>query len=718
MRRVLMYADNVVAQLERLTGGRLRIRPTIRNLIALRAPVVWSLVAKACRIARMTRVRSGWWSAQLGHALLRSGNANLAVSAYFDAISTLDSSSPESVARLITSGQVPGRVPDSWLLGLGRALRETGDLKTAATVTRAGIDDGASRRQLETLARMEDELGLLANAIGLQERIAREHGARDPRPRYLLARSYRKAGYWRDAAFALLDNIDDHPRHAVSFRMLAMVAHSMATWNGTFVNTLPNPAEGLFEFGDTFPSRPTSAIATSDPAEVAVLAMTRAAELQPQRANWQAALGDALALAGRPAEAVRHYTAAVQYADVSNERWALTAKQRWQFHLEHARHAAGRQRVQDPLFDVKLTPAGPPLVGRHAVPGLFLARLTYMGLAIDGIVPEPRHSAVELYLNGLLLRTVNLTQLDYFRQFNVTIKRNAFDRFPNESTLEVRTQDGESLSGPGGAPSLTIRVPHGDGTILAIIEEGGKLDKKGEIRPSVLDMRRRQDRDLEIYSSVREFFEHRLGRSLFLLYGTLLGYHRDGDLIPGDDDFDAGYVSDRHDPVAVKEEAKEIIIELIRAGFTVSFNRKGRLFRIQLERTEVDGCHIDIHPIWFQEGRVWIHNLVSMPSIRDDFLPVARGQLRGVPVSAPRRAETFLRGNYGPGWTTPDPGFRYYPSEVDPYVLRNLERALISVSEYRELASRIEREVGDDPRAGRLVSLGSQDLYPLDEFIP
>jgi tetratricopeptide (TPR) repeat protein len=622
------------------------------------------------------------------------------------------------VAQLITSGQVPERVPDSWLLDLGRALRETGDLKAAATVTRASIHDGASRRQLETLAKIEDDLGMLANAIELRERIAREHGSHDPRARYLLAHSYQKAGHWRDAALALLDNIVDHPRHAASFRVLAMVARSMATWNGTFVNALANPAEGMFEFGDTFPKRADSPITASDPAEIAVQAMTRAADLQPQRANWQVALGDALALAGRPAEAVRHYAAAVQNADASNERWALPAKQRWQFHLEHARHAAGRPHVQDPLFYVEFTPAGRPPAGQHAVPGLFLARLTYMGLAIEGVVLESRHSAVELYLNGQLLRVVNVTQLDYLRQFSVTIKRNAFDRFPTESVVEVRTLDGETLPGPGGAPSLAIRAPHGDGTILTIIEQGGKLDKKGEIRPSAQDMRRRQDRDLEIYSSVREFFEHRLRRSLFLLYGTLLGYHRDGDLIPGDDDFDAGYVSDHHDPVAVKEETKEIIIQLVRAGFTVSFNRKGRLFRIQLERTEVNGCHVDIHPIWFQHGNVWIHNVVSMPSTRDDFLPTVHGQLRGVLVSAPRRAEIFLRGNYGPGWTTPDPGFRYYPSEVDPAVMRNLERALISVSEYRELASRIEREVGNDPRAGHLVSLGSQNLYPLDEFIP
>jgi hypothetical protein len=71
----------------------------------------------------------------------------------------------------------------------------------------------------------------------------------------------------------------------------------------------------------------------------------------------------------------------------------------------------------------------------------------------------------------------------------------------------------------------------------------------------------------------------------------------------------------------------------------------------------------------------------------------------------------------GPCWTVPGPGFRYYPSEVTPAIRRNLNRGLITVGEYRSPTRRIREELGDTPTAGRFVSIGSQDLYPLRDFM-
>lgn len=718
MRRAMQLADNVLGRMEHWTGNRVRIRPAMRRLIAVRSPTMWQVLAWMCRVARSTRIRPASWSARLGHALLHAGRPDEAATAYLEAISEQDPASPTGVSARVRQGHLPPGIPPSWITDLVIALRDLGDVDAAAAVMRAGVAaEPSSGRQLEMLARLEEELGNVARASELRNEIALRRGAHDPRARYLLARSYDRAGRWHDAISTLLDNIEDHPQHAASYRLLAAVASSIATWDGTFTDAEATPSGGRFEFGGALPHRPGSMSLGNDPAELAVNALARAVALQPQRSSWRAALGDALAAAGRPAEAIEQYTAAVKEADVSSERWALTAKQRWQFQLERAWHSHGQSRVDDPLFDVVLSPKGSSFTGIRSVSGLFRARLTYAGLAIEGFVAATPHDTVDVYLNGQLLRKVNIAAANHHRQFSITVKRNALARFPSDAAIDIRTASGDPLVAPSGAQSLRLEIPHGDGTILMIMSDGGRLDKKGEIRPSAADMRRRQDRDLEIYSAVRKFFEQRIGRTLFLLYGTLLGYHRDGDLIPGDDDFDAGYVSDKNDPVAVKQETKEIIVELVREGFTVSFNRKGRLFRVQLDRSETDGGHIDIHPIWFQDGKVWIHNLLAMPSSRDDYLPGTDGTLRAVAVSAPRKPEVFLSGNYGPGWTTPDPGFRYYPSRVDPAILQNLEKALISVLEYNELADRIRREVNGDPRAGRLVSLGSQNLYPLDQFI-
>jgi hypothetical protein len=161
----------------------------------------------------------------------------------------------------------------------------------------------------------------------------------------------------------------------------------------------------------------------------------------------------------------------------------------------------------------------------------------------------------------------------------------------------------------------------------------------------------------------------------------------------------------------------DFIVELVRAGFTVSFNRRGRLFRIHLDSRGTSDRHVDVQFIWFQDGHAWLHNQARLPLKRDDFLPPRPATLRGVKVWLPADPEAFLRANYGPQWRVPDPGFRYYPGDVDPGVIANLGRSLITVSEYEQLAERVGAATADVPTAGRLVSIGAQDLYPLEDFI-
>jgi tetratricopeptide (TPR) repeat protein len=457
---------------------------------------------------------------------------------------------------------------------------------------------------------------------------------------------------------------------------------------------------------------------TPDPAPLRTAreALETAVTLRPNDARWRAALGEAYAAAGDLDGAVAAYEKAVRAAERTTQRWALGTKQRWQFQLElcHARN--GTARVVDPLFQVTAIPAGKQVTGDHQVPGLFTAQLGYAGLTISGFLLTPAAAEyVTVMLGESVLRSVNVNDDSHLPLFTLLIKRSALARFPQASTLRVVTPEGEPLRAPHGFAHIELAIPHGDGSVAGILGAGGSLTKKGEIAQSLVEVRQRQDRDLEIYRRVRDFFEDHLGRSIFLLYGSLLGYHRDGDLIPGDDDFDAGFVCDATDAVGAKQETKDIVVALISAGFTVSFNRRGRLFRIQLNRAGRD--HVDVHPVWFQDGNAWIHNVARLPLTRDQFLPAATGKLRGVTVSTPHDPEAFLQENYGKGWKVPDPGFRYYPGALAPQVRRNLARALITVGEYHDLARRVERETAGSATAGRLVSIGSQDLYPLEQFI-
>jgi tetratricopeptide (TPR) repeat protein len=686
---------------------------------------LWRWVAVYCRVRRaLGGTGRRLWTARLGYALMRLDRHDEATAAYAAAITgdPAAASWTEIVRRVEAEVDQNAVVPapdgrteplPNWFHHLGLSLREQGELEAAVTLVEYACQrDTGKSRWLDRLAHLHEHLGNLDAAADARMRLIELQGDDDPAPRLALATLYDRAGQWDLAAQVLNYNTAKHPGHTPSLELLARVSTSMALWGGTFTGMLTDRTGGRFTL-----AAPGLDDADATHSAKARSALERAIALDPTKPKRRAALADACLAQGDLASAIEHYQAVVDKADTSTSRWALGAKQRWQFQLERCHHRLGQPRVSDPLFTAELTPSGSPATVPEELPGLFNARFVYMGLQIHGFLAASKSDAVQVFLNGVLIRTVNVTRDSYLPGFNLMIKRATLDLFPAKGQFQVRTADGHLLYGPHGADRVDVSLPHGDGRLLDIITAGGALDKKGEIRPSAAEMRRRQNRDLEIYAGLREYFRDKLGRSVFLLYGTLLGYHRDGDFIPGDDDFDAGYVSDETDPTAVKDEAKNIIVDLVRAGFTVSFNRRGRLFRVQPGPSAQDAFHVDIHPIWFQDGNVWIHNLLSMPSTREDFLPAVEGMLRGTPVLAPRDTEVFLRGNYGPGWKVPDPGFKYYPSEVDPAVRRNLAKAFISVREYRELAERIERDVGGSPTAGRFVSIGSQNLYPLEQYI-
>lgn len=592
-----------------------------------------------------------------------------------------------------------------WSSRLGYALER---LDRARDTRLERATRGTPAAAQASLAEQAEQQGDLAAAVQAWQRAVELGGAADPRWRVRLADLYGRVGQWAMAGKVLRHNIAAHPRHALSHRRLGEIGQTLAQWGGSFTGTLEGRTPAWFAFDQPRPAATTAARQ----------ALERAAELEPAKTIWRSALAEARLADGDLAGAAALYETALRDAEQSTGRWVLAVKHRWQFALESIHHGMGRPRVEDPLFACTAEPAGTSgSADPVEIPGLFSVRIGFAGLAISGLVAAEDADHVQVLLDGVPLRDVNVGGDGFFPQFNLDLKRPTLAAFPPQAEIEVHTPGGAPLRAPGGGDRIRASVPHGSGQLGGIVAAGSRLGKKGVISPSVRETRLRQQRYLKIYATVRDFFEKELDRPLFLMYGTLLGYHRDGDFIPGDDDFDAGYASDETDPVAVKEETKRLIVELVRAGFTVSFNRKGRLFRIQLEREATDGFHLDLRPVWFQQGRVWVHNHCSFPATRDDFLPVVEGELRGERILAPRDTEAFLRGHYGPGWNVPDPGFMYYTSEIDPAILDNLARALITVREYHDLAARIRREVGDGPPAGRFVSVGWQDLYPLDEVL-
>jgi hypothetical protein len=523
-------------------------------------------------------------------------------------------------------------------------------------------------------------------------------------------------GRWADAAEQLQGLTRTHADAALAHRELARSALELATWGASAVGAGPSGGpERLVSLDELAAARPESQV-LHDPIGVGRAAMERAVELRPRSEAWLAPLAELREAAGDLDGAINAYERAVEASETSRSSWVVRSRHLWQFQLERARHQAGSGRVEDPLFAASVDPDPGSSPGDLTV-GIFRARFTHQGLNVGGWVVDPDVETLELALAGTVLRRVNVGQ-GALRGSDTLLQRGVLDVGPPLARLTVTTLDGRRLATAGRAGAVTVSLPSASGELDDLLATGVTVDKKGALTPTEGCAAARQDDHLRLYRAVRTFFADVLGRDLFVLYGTLLGVHREGELIRGDDDFDCGYVSDAGHPLAVKAEAVGVIEQLVRSGFDVSFNRRGRLFRVHRRDIGDAALHLDVHPIWFEGPQLYLHNRHRFPATVDDLLPTQEQVLRGGTVLVPHRPEVVLERLYGPRWRTPDPGYVDDATGTDPEVMARLAEALLTPDEYRELATRLAEPARAHREQGRLVSIAAQSLYPLDAFIP
>ncbi|MFD0558320.1 tetratricopeptide repeat protein [Stackebrandtia endophytica] len=682
----------------------MKIASVFRRLRSAPKYAYWHISVRLLR-----NQQSGPGAAKLGHALRQIGRWAEAEAAYRVALKSSREPAPSKRLELARA---------SWSHELSVILSKQEKHEAAYRAARdaCAADDTPLPHAWQlrcTAKKVESNVGIV-----LAGQQIRRSGICTATLLWELAEAYTALSHWAEAKEALTSYVRIKPNDAEAQLRLGRICALIAKWRGTFTGPVDGGREALV-FTPIPETARESDLSVVTCRKAALKAFVQATTLKPRRIRWRSGLADAHAAVGDLEKCIAAYEEALGMAEKAKGTWTFAVKHRWQYKIESARASLGEARVEDPHFDCAVTvpePVPAPTAGR--IPGLFFAQITYSGLHLSGLVSAVDCQELTISLDGVPIRRVKVDNSEILGTFVYAAGRNALPYFPVTADITVTTADGQPLQAAAGGDLMRLSIPHGDGSAMKFARSGHTLDKKGGIPYTSEQTRDRQDRYLRTYARVREFFETELDKSLFLIYGTLLGYHREGDFIKGDDDFDGGWISAHSEPQQVKAEAFDIIVELVKAGFVVSFNRRGRLLRVQLaEEVDEQDMHLDLHPIWFRNGNVWLHNNCSFPATREDFLPVTTGKLRDIEVAVPAATEKFLRNQYGASWNVPDPGFTYHDSDVHPSVLRHLSEALITIPEYRDLADRVKRETAGNPDAGRFFSVGSQEFYPLGRFI-
>jgi hypothetical protein len=381
--------------------------------------------------------------------------------------------------------------------------------------------------------------------------------------------------------------------------------------------------------------------------------------------------------------------------------WGFSLKQRCDFYLEYAQYKLGRNAFDDPLFKISWRK-------NFSSAGKSNVFLQYYGLDIRGSLQASLKTQVlELKVDGHCIKKIELKAGR--KAYLFRLKRSVLSTLPREFRLTVQI-DHLTLA------EYLIENPNSEGGFFVEGVKVLEVNKKDFLVDEKLPLA--QQEYLRIYEKAARFFNEQLQKPLFILYGTLLGLVREQDYIPGDDDFDVGFYSDFSSPEEILDELLVVIEALIGHGFIVHFNRRGKLFRLKLEDSPED-MHLDVRAVWHFNGYSWLHKHARLKLAREDFLPPINGKFRGVDVYLPHRPEKFLEAYYGSSWRVPDPTYSNDTKTISKNVLNYINQTAITPKHYEEacaqMAIRLKLTTAEVKK--RFVSIGSVDLYPLEQAI-
>jgi tetratricopeptide (TPR) repeat protein len=389
-----------------------------------------------------------------------------------------------------------------------------------------------------------------------------------------------------------------------------------------------------------------------------------------------------------------------------------------EFALAELSTDTGSKRAKDPLLAIDMSPAHQRVVVDDETVAFVSCEMRSQGLTVSVNALSDDARSLSVSANGQLLLTLPLGSPSEPDRTDFEIHRSTLETWNGLVDVLVELHVADQCS---AAAFARIQIAAGDAHAPTVAATQ-QLNKKGSTR-SIGSLDRANVKEmLDRYSDLREFFEKRLDRTLFVTYGTLLGLVREGTLLQHDDDIDVAFLSTGSTPQEVRRDTVHVVQTLAEAGFDVHVGRTIRALRHgDRHPTSVP---MDIQPCWFERGKFWGYSRPINLSV-DDMSPFDETEFEGVSVAVPRRPEAFLQRHYGSTWLYPDPGFRYDNRAITKAERDHSNAALLRTPDFRQIELGLglrsalrTTSSSEQPGFGRVVSYFGQPLYPLDSFVP
>ena len=314
---------------------------------------------------------------------------------------------------------------------------------------------------------------------------------------------------------------------------------------------------------------------------------------------------------------------------------------------------------------------------------------------------------VGLFVNDRLVKLVN-TVPRYNdplnrRSFRFNVKADILKSLPRKTVIGVGSPNGYLRHREGGLTYRDSRLS-GDASLFKLLGDSYFLTKKGRLQRRLDHNESWKESALSAYTKFSEYFEPTFEYQPYIICGTLLGYHREGDFIAHDDDMDVAYYSRHSSPQDISAELKEIVLRMLRDGYDIKLSRNRGFFK-----PYIDGFSFDVFPMWHDRDCLWMMNTTRQRATPDTILPIQVALFRNVDVYVPNNIEQYIENEYGPDWRVPDPGYRAVGEKGTAAYLAD---SCISVEDIRLLCEELGRIAAEQSGVGKL-SIADTDINAL-----